>query len=70
MAQTFLANAGTRLHPVEWTSGVAAGAAAVLMWQRSWPNTTVVYENVEQLQALLSSPGIQQPLVWTLDSLN
>ena len=28
MAQTFLANAATRFHPVEWATGAAAGAAA------------------------------------------
>jgi len=31
MAQSFLANAATRLHPTEWSTGVAAGAAAVTM---------------------------------------
>ena len=28
MAQTFLANSATRLHPIEWSSGVAAGVFA------------------------------------------
>eukprot|EP00466_Bigelowiella_natans_P004567 jgi/Bigna1/142008/aug1.66_g16716 len=31
MAQTNAANAGTRLHPVEWASGTAAGIMAALM---------------------------------------
>jgi hypothetical protein len=31
MAQSFLANAATRLHPTEWSTGVAAGAAAYTM---------------------------------------
>ncbi len=31
MAQSFLANAATRLHPTEWSTGVAAGAAAFAM---------------------------------------
>ena len=31
MAESFRANANTRLHPSEWTTGVAAGGAAVLM---------------------------------------
>lgn len=31
MAQTFLANSATRLHPIEWSSGTAAGVAAAMM---------------------------------------
>ena len=34
MATSFFANAATRLHPSEWSSGIAAGGAAVLMHQR------------------------------------
>ena len=30
MAQSFLANSATRLHPIEWSSGTAAGVAAVV----------------------------------------
>jgi hypothetical protein len=39
MAQTFLANAATRLHPTEFTSGCAAGAAAALMSAHGWTST-------------------------------
>jgi hypothetical protein len=31
MAQSFLANAATRLHPIEWSSGNAVGVAAADM---------------------------------------
>ena len=31
MAQSFLANSATRLQPIEWSSGTAAGAAAAHM---------------------------------------
>ena len=31
MAQSFLANAATRVHPIEWSSGTAAGASAAHM---------------------------------------
>jgi len=54
MAQTFHANAATRLHPCEWHSGVAAGAAAVLMVQRNL-TTAALAANVSMLQALLNS---------------
>lgn len=35
MAQTFMANAATRLQPIEWSSGIGAGAAAAHMWERN-----------------------------------
>jgi hypothetical protein len=43
MAQTFLANAATRLHPTEWSSGVAAGAAAYTMLVNGYVTTTEMY---------------------------
>ena len=67
MAQTFLANAATRLHPSEWTSGVAAGVAAALMVQNSWPNTQTVLDNIGVLQDRLTQPDIQQPLLWNFE---
>jgi hypothetical protein len=63
IAESFLANAPTRLHPSEWTTGLAAGAAAVLMWQKSW-STADMLDNIEVLQDLLQTPGIRQPLEW------
>lgn len=62
ISQTFLANAATRLHPVEWTTGLAAGAAAQLMVDRSW-DTTSVLRNISELQSSLSAIS---PLVWTV----
>ncbi|EDQ86953.1 uncharacterized protein MONBRDRAFT_27772 [Monosiga brevicollis MX1] len=64
MAQTFHGNGATRLHPSEWTSGVAAGGAAVLMVHQGW-STSQVYDNVGVLQAFLNSSVIGQPLEWT-----
>eukprot|EP00039_Didymoeca_costata_P000505 m.45887 g.45887 ORF g.45887 m.45887 type:complete len:561 (+) comp10307_c0_seq1:331-2013(+) len=63
MATTFFANSATRLHPCEWTTGVAAGAAAILMVANDW-TTQEVYEHVEELQMLLNSSKIAQPLEW------
>jgi hypothetical protein len=66
MAQTFLANAGTRLHPTEWVSGVAAGAAAYLMVERDWGTTKKVLDHIIELQDLLRSESVSSPLEWTL----
>jgi len=62
MAQSFHANAATRLHPVEWSSGVAAGVAAGLMAERRWSSRRM-YENVAVLQDRLVAIG--QPMDWT-----
>lgn len=64
MSQTFWANAATRLHPEEWVTGTAAASAAVLMIQNHWKSTMDVYNNIDQLQNLLSGPVINQPLEW------
>ena len=67
MAQSFSANAATRLHPIEWASGVAAGAAAALMATNASLRTTDrVYERgLPALRRLLRSAAIDQPLDWT-----
>ena len=64
MATTFHANSATRLHPSEWSSGVAAGAAATLMVGNSW-TTAQVLDNVKTLQALVQAAPLKQPLEWT-----
>ena len=73
MAQSFLANAATRLHPIEWSSGAAAGAAAFGMikgynsHRSPWGTTQQVYDkHIPQLQQLLSSDIIKSPLSWKL----
>ena len=67
MAQSFSANAATRLHPIEWASGVAAGAAAALMaTNASLRSTDRLYESgLPALRRLLRSAAIDQPLDWT-----
>ncbi len=67
MATTFHGNSATRVHPSEWTSGVAAGAAAVLMVVNGW-NTSEVLANVKTLQSTLQSAPLKQPLEWYLPS--
>ena len=44
MAQTQAANAATRLHPVEWSSGVAAGVAAAHAVVRGVTSAELVHE--------------------------
>lgn len=65
MSQSFWANAGTRLHPEEWVTGVAAGASAVLMLQKNYATTMDMYLNIGDLQTLLTSPLVNSPLDWT-----
>lgn len=50
----------------EWSSGVAAGGAAALMFQQGWASTSQVLANVHTLQDALSAPPLQQPLTWKL----
>lgn len=65
MAQSFYANAVTRLHPSEWSTGSAAGAGAALMAHNGW-DSLQMYHNVSVLQALLASEVVGQPLQWNL----
>lgn len=63
MAASFFANAAMRLHPEEWTSGIAAGVAAVTMAQRQW-TTADALEHVEVIRAIVE--GFGSPQNWTL----
>ena len=60
MAQTYFANAATRLHPMEWGTGLAGGLAAVMM-RREGYTTRDVYENIEELQKQIKK---LMPLEW------
>jgi len=64
MAQTFHANACTRVHPGEWASGVAAGGAASFMVDNKLSTTVELYNQVEELAAFLNSSAVGQPLDW------
>jgi hypothetical protein len=63
LATTFFANAAIRLHPEEWSSGVAAGAAAAVMFEKQF-DSTEAYENVDIVQAMVKNLG--SPIDWTL----
>jgi hypothetical protein len=64
MAQSFHANAATRLHPIEWHSGVAAGAAAAHMNQYQI-SSELAFKNIGDIQTKVSK---YQPINWTLGS--
>jgi len=64
MAQSFYANAITRLHPSEWSGGAAAGAGAALMAARGWSSADAL-AHISELQALVAGPAVGNPLEWT-----
>ncbi len=63
MAQSFLANSATRLHPIEWSTGTAAGVAAASMSQNDWTSRQA-FEHVADIQALVRE---KTPIDWTID---
>jgi hypothetical protein len=63
MAQSFMANSATRLHPIEWASGTAAGIAAALMARRNWTSTEAL-EHISELQAAIAP---KTPIDWTIE---
>jgi hypothetical protein len=62
MAQSFLANSATRLHPIEWSSGTACGIAAAEM-ARSGRTSAGMLADVTRLQELVRKAT---PIDWTL----
>ena len=67
MATSFFANAATRLHPCEWSSGVAAGGAAALMHKRRWESTADALGHIGELQGFLASPAVGQVFDWEVE---
>jgi hypothetical protein len=64
MAQSFLANSATRLHPIEWSTGTAAGVAAAYMAETG-KTSLEAYRSVHEIQRILRC---QTPLEWTIES--
>ncbi len=62
ISQTFLANAATRLHPIEWNTGIAAGIAAVMMKQSNLTSRMLYEQYITQLQSAIE---LVAPLDWT-----
>jgi hypothetical protein len=63
MAQSFMANAATRLHPIEWASGTAAGVAAASMSQTG-RSSRAMLDRVDDLQAKVRP---YTPTEWTIE---
>lgn len=64
MAQGFLANSATRLHPIEWSTGTAAGVAAADM-ARSGRDSRQELRRIDELRDLVRR---RTPVDWTLDA--
>ena len=62
MAQSFLANSATRLHPIEWSTGTAAGVAAAHM-AKAGKTSRQAYESIAEIQGLVKK---HTPIDWTL----
>lgn len=62
MAQSFLANSATRLHPIEWSSGTAAGVASAYM-ARTGKTTREAYAAIGEVQELIRA---RTPIDWTI----
>ncbi len=61
MAQSFLTNSATRLHPTEWSTGTAAGVAAAYM-ARTGKTTQQVLDTINELQKLVKE---MTPIDWS-----
>ena len=62
MAQSFLANSATRLHPTEWSTGTAAGVAAAMMSKQKLTARDLTTAT-DELQRLVKQ---KTPIDWTL----
>jgi hypothetical protein len=62
MAQSFLANSATRLHPIEWSTGTAGGVAAAHM-ARTGRSSREALAAIGELQQEVKR---MTPIDWTL----
>ncbi len=63
MAQSFVTNAATRLQPIEWTSGIGAGASAAHMVLRGLTTTRAALGEIAAIQTRIR---LHAPLEWTI----
>jgi len=66
MAQSFMANSASRVHPVEFSSGIAAGAAAAFMVRQSLSSTRECLSRISELQAAIKKYA---PIDWTIEEM-
>jgi len=64
IAQSFLVNAATRLHPVEWSSGTGAGVVAAFMVNNGIETTSEALKYVSQIQERVK---LYTPIQWTIN---
>jgi len=64
MAQSFMSNSAVRLHPIEWSSGTAAGVSASYMTRNNIKSTKEVLERIKDLQQTVSK---YTPIKWLID---
>ncbi|KAH3743989.1 FAD-dependent oxidoreductase [Pelomyxa schiedti] len=69
MAQTFLVNAATRLHPIEWSSGAAAGAAAGFMASNNIQSTASVWDTPSLLAGVQQTAAKYTPSSWLIEGV-
>ena len=62
MAQSFMANSATRLHPTEWSTGTAAGVAAAYM-AKTGKTSRQALESIDDVQELVKE---KTPIDWTV----
>jgi len=62
MAQSFLANSATRLHPIEWSTGTAGGVAAAHM-ARTGRTSREALAAITEIQSEIRQ---KTPIDWTL----
>jgi hypothetical protein len=63
MAQSFLANSATRLQPIEWSSGTAAGAAAAHMARWALSSRSAL-DAIGDIQSVVKA---RTPIDWTIE---
>jgi|GEM_PF-596154 len=66
MAQSFQANAAIRLHPIEFSSGIGAGAAAATMVLQGIANTRTLVARYAEVQARVVKYA---PVDWTVNGV-
>ncbi|KAL0489678.1 3-methyl-2-oxobutanoate hydroxymethyltransferase [Acrasis kona] len=64
MAQSFMSNSAVRLHPIEWSSGTAAGISASFMIKNNIKSTREVLDRIKDLQQVVAK---YTPIKWNIE---
>lgn len=63
MAQSFLSNSATRVHPVMWAAGTASGVCAAYMANTGVASTRELLNDIKYVQDIIKN---FQPIQWTI----